>query len=273
MYAIFNIFKTKGFNLLLFLFSSTFVYAQVGGLSGSKLGAVCVDVVDHHIIEFEPSFATTISKKVWDSDGRLNDLYKTKDSVMRTSDLSFRFTYGLWDKMEIGTKISTDLQLSSWGARFILFDKKKYGVALIAGATIPFGNKRVDNSRRLADNLISLGGGAVFSAQLTENLSFDMDAQYMAFVRETHNNHKGSYYINADLGYYLYQGQLQLVGSISYQNSTFDYLSDNKLTVNPGITIETGKSYIIVLSAPFDVAGRNTIKNAGFNFALTLSFD
>ena len=39
------------------------VFAQVGGLSGSKLGALCVDVVDHKKIEFEPAFFHVVSKK------------------------------------------------------------------------------------------------------------------------------------------------------------------------------------------------------------------
>ncbi len=44
------------FVLVVVLFSGVQVFSQVGGISGSKLGAVCVDVVDHKKIEFGPDF-------------------------------------------------------------------------------------------------------------------------------------------------------------------------------------------------------------------------
>ena len=146
-------------------------------------------------------------------------------------------------------------------------------MALIAGANIPFGNKVVDNSIRLADNLTSVGGGAVFSAQFSEDFSLDFNAQYMAFVKTTNENHRGSYYFNADLGYYFFKHQLQLIAGLGYQQSNFETFSSSTLTVYPGVTVETGKNYIIVISAPFDVYGQNAIKNSGIILALTLTFD
>ncbi len=258
-------------SIMLLLSSS--VIAQVGGVSGSKLGSYCVDVVDHHNVEFEPAFFHVVSRKTWDEDGHLENIFGSADSAIHTTGINFRFTYGLWDKLEIGASISTDLQLSNWGLRYVVYSKKKIGVALIAGANIPFGNKVIDNSIRLADNLISVGGGGVFSAQFSENLSFDFNAQYMAFVKTTNENHRGSYYFNADLGYYVFKHQLQLIAGLGYQQSNFDTFSSSTLTVYPGVTVETGKNYIIVISAPFDVYGQNAIKNSGIMLALTLTFD
>ena len=158
--------------------------AQVGGISGSKLTSVCVDVVDHHKIEFEPSFYHVRSSQTWDDDGHLDDIFGSSDSSNRNTGINFRMTYGLWDKLEIGGTISTDLQMSNWGLRYIVYDKKKLGFAVVAGANIPFGNKPIDKSIRLEDNLASVGGGAVMSAAFTDNLSLDVNAQYMAFTKK-----------------------------------------------------------------------------------------
>jgi len=247
--------------------------SQVGGISASKIGAVSVDVVDNKKIEFEPGFFHVVSKNVWDSDGHLENLFSSDDSVRHSTGIYFRFTYGLWDKLEIGASISTDLQRSKWGMRYIVYSKEKLGFALIAGANIPFDNKEIDKSIRLSDNLTSIGGGAVMTTQFSENFSLDVNAQYQAFTQKTDKKHKGSYFLNADLGYYVFKHQLQFVGGLGYQQSIFEKFTDEVLTVYPGITVETGKNYIIVISAPFDIYGKNSIKNRGVSFALTLTFD
>jgi len=261
------------FMIFVFFFSSIIAKAQVGGISGSKLDAYCVDVVDHHKLEFEPAFFHFSSRTTWDDDGHLEDIYGSSDSIFHNTGINFRFTYGLWDKLEIGASISTDLQISHWGARYVLFQKKKIGLAVIAGANIPFGNKVIDKSHRLANNLASVGGGAVFSAQFSENLSFDFNGQYMAFIKTTDQKHKGSYYFNADIGYYVFKHQLQLIAGLGYQQSVFEAFTSSTLTVYPGVTIETGKNYIIVVSVPFDVYGNNSNKNTGLAFAVTFTFD
>ena len=254
-------------------FSVQQVFSQVGGISGSKLAAVCVDVVDHKKIEFEPGFYHSRATKYWDGESNLQNLYSTGDSTRAVTGMYFRFTYGLWDRLEIGVSISTNLAQSSWGARIVAFQNEKIGVAIIAGANIPFGNGSIDQKTRLSELLTSVGGGGVFSANITKNFSLDFVAQYMAFLKETENNSKGSWYFNADLGYYFFDHQLQLIAGLGYQNAVFENFTNQILTVYPGATIEAGKNYIIVISAPFDVYGENALKNAGINFALTLTFD
>jgi len=45
------------------------------------------------------------------------------------------------------------------------------------------------------------------------------------------------------------------------------------LTFYPGITIETGERYILVLTSPIDVYGKNIIKTFNLGFALTIILD
>lgn len=257
---------------ILLLFSLK-INAQVSGLSNSKLGVYNAGVISNHNVEFEPAFFHIVSKKTWDENGHLNDGYGSSDSAFHSTGLNFRFTYGLWDKLEIGTSISTDLQMSNWGLKYLVFSKNKIGLAILAGANIPFGNKVVDKSVRLADNITSVGGGGVITAQFSDKLSVDFAAQYMAFIQTTSEKHHGSYYINSEVGYYILNGKLQLIAGMGYQHSGFDTFTSSTLTFYPGVTIETGNNYVIVIGAPFDIYGRNSTRNNSFAVALTLTFN
>jgi len=262
--------------LLLFLsiisVSST-LFGQIGGLSASKIGSFCTDVVDHKKIEFEPGFFHSRSSQYWNNNGDLKSIYSTSDSIKHVTGFYFRFTYGLWDKVEFGLALSTDLATSQWGVRYAFLQKEKYGLALISGVNIPFGNRTIDQKVRATNNLMQAGFGLVGTYNFNENFSIDFTGQYLHFLQETDDNDRGGLYLNTDLGYYLWDHQLQLVSGFSFHNVSNDVGSHQALTIIPGITVETGNNYIIVLSVPFDVYGKRESKNVAFSFALTLTFD
>lgn len=247
--------------------------AQIGGISGSKLSAVCVDVVDNKKVEFEPSISYSSSKYFWDNSGTRNNIYKSTDSTNHSTELIFRITYGLWNKLEVGGSISTELLVSSLGLRYVIVQNKKFGFAAITGANIPLGNKPSDKSIKTSQNTISAGQGIVISYQFNENLSLDFNAQGQSFLNETEEKHKGSYFFNTEVGNYLFDHQLQLIVGFGYQYSRLENFSSNLLTIYPGLTVETGKNYILVLGFPFDIYGKNADKSLGINFALTLTFE
>jgi len=195
------------------------------------------------------------------------------DSTRAVTGMNFRFSYGLWDKLELGTAISTDLSVSNWGAKYLVYQKQKIGVAVIAGANIPFGNRDIDKKARLSQLLTSVGGGAILTARPLEDFSLDVNVQYMFFTEPTDDKKKGSWYLNADFGYYVFKRQLQLIAGAGYQDAVFAESTSQTLTINPGVTVETSRTFIIVLTAPFDVYGINSLKNSGITFALTLLFD
>jgi len=264
----------KRFTLLFFIITISFnLSAQIMGLSGSKLGSMTVDVVDHKKIEFEPSFFHVRSYQYWDNSGNLQNLYSTDDSVKVITGIGFRFTYGLWDKIELGMAVSTDVSAAAFSARYAFLQKEKYGVAIITGLNVPLGNRTVDQTIRATGNIANFGFGVVASYAFTDNLSVDFTGQYSRFLKETSDHDRGGFYLNTDVGYYILKKNIQLVGAIGYHSVSNDIGSHQVLTVNPGITIETSKNFIIVLSAPFDVYGRRENKNIGFSFALTLTFD
>ncbi|NPD46463.1 MULTISPECIES: transporter [unclassified Lentimicrobium] len=263
----------KIFLTSIIIISSYVLFAQIGGVSNSKLASLNATTIDHHIVEFEPSVSHIISHKVWNNEGQLQDLYGSSDSVFKSTGLGFRFTYGLWDKVEIGGSISTDLAMTGLGVKYNFWGNDKMDIAAVAGANIPLGNKTIDNTIKLSDNLTSVGGGFIYSAYFNEKFTLDAAAQYLFFAEKTEDEHKGSLYLNTDVGYYVFDQNLQLIVGAGYQNSSFNQLNSNTVSVYPGITVETGKRYVLILQAPFDIAGKNARKNFGISFSLTISID
>lgn len=248
-------------------------YAQVGGISGSKISAYTVDVVDDHKLEFEPSFFHFIANEFWDENSNLQNLYSNQDSIKWGTGLNFRITYGFFDKFEIGTIISSDLLLIQIGARYILYDNKATGLALIGGLNLPLGNKSVSKSLRYSNTISKAGGGLVFTGHLNNNFSVDINAQYFSFIENSIDNSTSNFYLNTDFGYYIMSHQLQLIAGFGYQFSQYGDFDTQIFTFFPGITVETGKQYIIVLSSLIDLWGKNATKNTGASLALTITLE
>ncbi len=263
----------KNFLLFFFIASTLPLFAQIGGLSASKISSYCTTVVGNNTIEFEPSFTSTVSRKAWDSNSDMYNLYSTSDSVSRLSAMNFRFTYGLWDKLEIGLSVSSIMSAASIGARYIIVTNDKFGIAAIAGLNMPMGNQTVDKSLRNTSNMYKAGLGLVTTYNFSDNLSIDFTGQYSYFLRETDDNNKGGFYLNSDVGYYVLNKKLQLITGIGFYNIKNDIGNHQVLTMYPGIEIAPGGDFLIVMSVPFDVYGRNEAKNVGFLFALTLTFN
>jgi len=263
----------KALIVIFFLALVSISQAQIGGLSASKLSSFSVGVVPNNKIEFEPSFSHVRSKYYWDNNHNKKSIFSTTDSVRNVSAMSFRFTYGLWDKLELGVSVSPDVSMSNWGVRYIVYENQKLGLAAITGMNIPLGNQTIDKKLRIADNLLSLGVGGVMSYSFSDNFSTDFTAQYQFRLEESAHHDKNAMFFNLDFGYYILKHQLQLATGFAYRTVHDDGGNHNVFTINPGVTIETGEMFIIVLYAPFDVIGKNEVVNNGFGFALTLLFN
>lgn len=261
------------FFIILLVPLSNIIYAQVGGISGSKISSYTVDVVNHHKVEFEPTFCHFESSKRWNNNAKLSDLSANADSIKWITGLNFRITYGLMNKLELGIDFSSDLQLTRIGTRYVFYDKKKTGLAAIAGINIPMGNKTVSKSARFSNTIANAGGGLVFTWYIHTDFSVDVNAQYFRFIKKTIDGGTNNWYLNCDFGYYILERQLQLVAGFGYQFSKYGAFNTQVFTLYPGITVETGKKYIIVLSAGVDACGKNADKNIGAALALTITLD
>lgn len=264
--------KKKLFSLIL-IFYCTIAFSQIGGISNSKLYSINTDAIGHHTIEFEPTVYHANSSKYWNNEGDLQNSFSTSDSAIKNTGLAFRFTYGLWDVLEIGGSISTELGSTSLGLKYKFWSNDQMGFAAMAGANIPLGNKTIDKTIRLSDQLTSIGAGFIYTMNFSEVFSLDANAQYLFFAEETDDKNKGTLNLSTDIGYYIFNRNLQLIVGAGYLNSYFDSFNSSTLTLYPGVTVETGNNYVIVIQAPFDIGGKNALKNAGFALSLTLAFD
>lgn len=271
--------KTKYINMrkiyLIFLFLFfTFinVKSQIGGISASKLATLCAGTVPNKGIEFEPAFGFGYSSRYWDNDGNLQNLSASGDSVFVNSGFGFRFSYGAYENLEIGTAFPADMSGISFGAKYKIPFESKISIAALLGTNIPLGNQFFDTKNRSYDFSTSAVGGIVMTYDFTDNFAIDFDLQYQDFIQKVEGTHNNDMFVNCDIGYYITEGFQVIIGA-NYQQYNYTDTEISLLTLNPGVTIERAENFLLVLNFPYDITGKNIEQSAGFGFALTISLN
>lgn len=259
----------SSFILLLIIMSLMNANGQIGGLSGSKLNSLCVDPVDRNQLEFEPGFYYLTSRKGWTNDGRAINSFASGDSLYAESALRFRFTYGVAGKMEIGVNIPGDMSVGNWGFKYELYKHQKSAFAIMGGLNTPFGNGT--RNRKSDENTIQAGLGAIYSWSPTEVFSTDFSIQGMQSFPEPEQAAAKYISVSADVGYYLFDGKLQPAIGLGFQKFFYDNTRQYLLTLYPGLTLETGKDFIITIIHSVDLTGRNIKKQHITDLSFTLT--
>lgn len=250
----------------------TTAYSQVAGISASKAGSYCVGTVPAKDLEFEPSFGFGKSHQKWNSDNKLENSFSSSDSAESYAEFAVRCTYGLTEKLEIGMAAPADVSGVSFGAKFIAFENDKNGIAIISGLNLPLGNRTYNLNSNDPHDISSLAGGFVFSREFSEKLLFDFDLQGQTLLKDAKWNTHYDLFINSDFGYYINDHTQLICGLSYYYNFYKDPKSDNSLLdIHPGISYETGDNFLIVLSSPFGLYGKNETQSYGVNIAFTMT--
>ena len=257
--------------IIICLTYSPLLWSQIGGISGSKLASYCVNVVDHKRLEFEPGVYSLNSGAFWDNNSNLLNYFQTPDSLITKCGMYIRLTYGLWNKLEFGVSIDSDLHNSSWGMRYVIFQKEKLGLAAISGINFPLANKLQNKNISLENTTRSFGGGLVATYNFNDRFSADLNYQYMIPFSLEQLNYGTQHISNIDLGYYMENKHFQLIGSLGYAYNAEENFTSEVLTLCYGFTIETDK-FIFVFGFPHNIYGRNATKNKGLIVAVTLTF-
>ncbi len=255
------------FTVISCLVLQNLIIAQVSGVSASKLSAINTETVPVNTFEFEPSFLLGFSSKYWNGEGSLIHSFHGKDSLETTSQLNFRFTYGVLSGFEAGFSIPGDASSFSLGLKYNFLNRGKNSFAFLAGFNTPLGNKiytisNKTNSVNEFDN--SIAAGIIYSKEFTQNMSFDLNLEYQFHLNSGINN--PDFFIYSDLGYYV--NKIQLILGL-YYSSYSDRVNKNKFTINIGTTIERNDNFILVLNFPIDIYGKNAKQIFGFGFAFT----
>ncbi|MBE0649877.1 MAG: hypothetical protein IH595_03445 [Bacteroidales bacterium] len=265
------------FFIILILTFNLKASAQVAGISASKLTTFNAYTISLHHLEVEPSISWMSSQSAFNDHGKRHFYSANHDSLITSRTLFFRGTYSPFKNLEIGTLITSDLSSLSFGVKYLFFDNKKLAASFIYGGNwsglyspvlkpgfVPGPETRVS----------SYAGGFALTRQFSENLSWDSDLQYQNSFSGG-RSFQNDYFVDSELGYYVFNHQLQLVGGFAYhyQNTKTAGQEAYSLIFNPGVTIETGKSYLIVLYAPIPLIGKNSAIYHGINLAFTMDVE
>ncbi|MBN2236901.1 MAG: hypothetical protein JW729_05040 [Bacteroidales bacterium] len=260
----------------LFTFSFLFlnVYSQVGGLSASKVGALCTATVPENTIEFEPFFGYALTSHYFDQNGIRQNLFSTSDSTLKFSGFGFRFTYGLSKNLEIGVSLPVDVSEVRFGAKYKLPLEGKFTMGLLAGYNTLIGNQVYTRRSAVHEITPAFVGGLIFTYKFSDRMCMDLDIQYQKHTHITSSGHDHCLFIDSEIGYYLFKN-INFITGFSFNNKFYNQASNNSyvFTLNTGVAIERAENFILVLNAPFDLIGKNEYQTTGFGLALTIILD
>lgn len=115
--------------LVLLTFNTGIIYAQIGGISNSKVVVPGTETVGVGVFEFEPAFEFFRPKSEWDSNSNL----VTFDSSSTESSYGFRFTTGVRENLEVGMIIPSDVSSLNFGLKWLFWSRENLSVALQSG--------------------------------------------------------------------------------------------------------------------------------------------
>lgn len=259
--------------ILLFALVAGTSFGQVAGVSNDKLVVVNPTAISTRAFEFEPAFGYLWSAKRFDENSKLVSLSAEGDSTTVLQALAFRFTYGFAKNFEIGSFITSDLNTFSLGLKYSFLNTGNFLMGAFTGTTFSTASDIVFRNTGFFGNTASVVAGVALMAKFSEKLSLDVDVQYQN-VFDNKRSYADDVFSAAELGY-RFPKHVQLIGGFSFRYNHFKtgrpeaYL----LTFNPGITVQPGESFVMILNVPFDIIGKNTDKYNGFTFTLTISLD
>lgn len=224
--------------------------AQIGGLSASKLNTLSATVVDVRKIEFEPSFSIVRDIHLVHTNVFLQDT-----SLLKS--FNFRFTYGATPNLEFGFYMPVSMSDVALGLKYLFLSKQKIFMSFITGFNLSL------------DSVIGLnnyGAGLVTTLQYNKDLSSDFQ---LAYVQNHQDPIHSGLFFNMDHG--LYIGKIQYVIGLNSMIIPFDF-EFSQVWITPGVTIETGKQFIMVLSYNYSIL-KTDIRSQGVSFALTITLE
>jgi hypothetical protein len=250
--------------LLAFLVGITGVdlSAQVCGLSASKLNVPDASVISKDVFEFEPSFNVFHSSSQFNDDGKTEPLGGRSVS----SDLFFRVTASVSDRLEIGTAFSRGLGQIDVGSKLLLVNSEKIKIAAMGGFSIPAGNKFISDSSEDKESNSSGSIGCIVSFGAGEYSSLDAA---VSFSHHTGDRLNKRLWGGASYGLYVSQN-LQLIGELGGFYSFDKNFSESKFNCAGGISFNATRRLIFVMGFQYDLIGRNTVRGAGYQTAFTM---
>lgn len=255
--------------LVLFTLFISGIQAQVGGLSLSKIGTTDANTLLRNTLQIESAINVYRIKKYFTESGRKLDVFPARDSVMIESDLRYRLTFGLFDRLEIGMSAPYDITNLSMGLAYQILNAHSARISAIAGINTNTKQEHYHVTNKLYSEASAVAVGFACTFIMLEDFSIDISNEYQLSLEETIDEHKIDYFLDFDMGYFLLPVlQTCAGGSLfysSFENKDMDRCSGG---INLGFTFEPTEKINFKLNSPLTLLGKNMKVQRGFGFAL-----
>ncbi|HEY9113697.1 MAG TPA: hypothetical protein VIN10_03300 [Bacteroidales bacterium] len=249
------------------------VHGQVFGVSADKLVAINPLSIPTGTVEFEPAFGYLYSSTYFENNGGMQSTSFENDSITNLQCLFFRTTYGFAKNFEAGVLISANLSNFSAGLKYTFFQAGNTAGAILLGTTFSNESDLVFRNTGFFGKTYSIATGVAFTTLLSEKVEIDYDFQYQNLLDKS-GSQANDYFATADASFKIKEG-FRIASGLSYRynQDKAEKRDAYLLTMNTGLIISPGRTFIIVLNVPYDLMGRNTDKYVGFTMALTIFLD
>ncbi len=250
--------------LVLLTFNTGIIYAQIGGISNSKVVVPGTETVGVGVFEFEPAFEVFSPKSEWDSNSNL----VTFDSSSTESSYGFRFTTGVKENLEVGMIIPSDMSSLNFGLKWLFWSRKDLSVALQSGLNFD----ALDESRYKDEGIAKIFGyGLVLTYEPEDKISIDSDISlsfYTAEVEGQSVGHSGTFDIGVSYGFLK---NFHSVAEYNFNWITFENRDlDSKIGSGLlGFTFGASPSTLVIMGFLYDVHSTNNPKGVAYIAAFT----
>ena len=251
-------------SVVLLTFNIVAIFAQISGISNSKVVVPGAETVAVGIFEFEPAFESFASSSVWNSDGKLAEL---NINIVESSH-GFRFTTGLIKNLEVGMILPSDVSSLNFGLKWLFWNRNDLSVALQSGLNFDaaIGTFQKEEGRGKV-----FGSGIVLTYEPGENYSVDSDISVSFYSNDIDGQpvgHSGTFDIGAS---YRLLNNFYGVAEynfkwIAFDNIKFDSKKGNGLA---GFTFNASQSAKVIMGLKYDIHGSNNPKGMKFIAAFT----
>lgn len=251
-------------NIIITIFSSTNVFAQVGGISNSKVVLPATGPVGAGDFEFEPAFDVFWYNQLWDNGGNLLTLSNT----IRESGLGYRFTAGFEHDIEVGLIVPEDVSSLSFGLKWLFWKNNEKSFALQSGLDFESDDRVLSESE---ESMKVITNGLIFTYEPNEKLSIDTDATFSLYSTEI-NSQSVNYSGTFDIGVgYLLNNQFQAIVELNSTWISFDnsLLNSSKTNGTIGFTFYPNDGTVVIFGVKHDMFGTNDAKGVSFVGAFT----
>ena len=238
-------------------------FAQISGISNSKIVVPASETVPAGAFEFEPAFEVFRSNQKWDQDGNLFNL----NSRTTESALGFRLTAGFSHNIEAGLIVPQDASSLNFGLKWQFRSGGDASLALQSGINFDTESGVRSNEAKTAK---IIGSGLVLTYIISEKVSVDSD-----FTISYHSNDmedepvNWSNTLNIGIGYFLHENFQGIVELNSAWARFVNSGSTSKTSGVFGFTYNASELTKVIMGVKYGLFGSNNDKGIAYIGAFT----